>query len=69
VAPNPVLDVITLTGVDPNSPYEVVEASGRTVQAGRAVGGRVAVHALSPGAYLLRMTGADGVYTTRFVKQ
>ena len=69
VAPNPVLDVITLTGVDPNSPYEVVEASGRTVQAGRAVGGRVAVQALSPGAYLLRIAGADGVYTTRFVKQ
>jgi hypothetical protein len=69
VAPNPVLDVLTLTGVAPNSAFAVVDASGRTVLEGRAVGERVPVQALSPGAYMLRITGKDGVQTTRFVKE
>jgi uncharacterized surface anchored protein len=53
----------------PNSAYEVVEASGRTVLAGRATNGRINVQTLSPGAYMLRVTSATGMYTTRFVKQ
>ena len=69
VVPNPALDVITLTGVAPNSAFAVVDASGRTVLEGRAVGERVPVQALSPGAYQLRVMGTDGMYTTRFVKQ
>jgi hypothetical protein len=53
----------------PNSAYEVVEASGRTVLAGRATNGRINVQTLSPGAYMLRVSSATGMYTTHFVKQ
>jgi hypothetical protein len=69
VAPNPAQEVITLTGVAPNSAYAVVEASGRTVQVGQAVNGRVSVQALPPGAYMLQVTGTDGTQSSRFVKQ
>jgi hypothetical protein len=69
IAPNPALDLIMLTGAEPNSSYSVVDASGRTVLAGRTVNGRVAVQSLSPGAYVLRVMGTDGMRSARFVKQ
>jgi hypothetical protein len=69
LAPNPVQDRITFTGAEPNSTYEVLDAAGHIVLTGRATNGLVPVQALSDGAYVLRVTGTDGVRSARFVKQ
>ncbi|HRH70609.1 MAG TPA: FG-GAP-like repeat-containing protein [Flavobacteriales bacterium] len=69
LTPNPAQDMIIFSGAGLNSAYEVLEASGRTVLAGRALNGRVPVQALPSGAYVLRLIGTDGVHTARFVKQ
>jgi len=69
VQPNPVIDVLTFNGADANAAYQVLDASGRTVMAGRAAGGRMNVQALSTGAYVLRLAKADGFSTARFVKE
>lgn len=69
LAPNPVQDALTITGMEPNASYQVFDASGRKVLEGRANNGRVAVRALTPGTYTLRLTDARSTSTARFVKQ
>ena len=69
ISPNPAHDVITLAVAVPNSTYSVLDASGRTLLTGRAVNDRIPVRSLSPGAYFLQLTEADGVRSVRFMKQ
>jgi hypothetical protein len=47
----------------------VLDAAGHIVLTGRATNGLVAVQTLGDGAYVLRVTGTDGVRSARFVKQ
>ena len=69
LAPNPADEVLMLGGVPLNAPVEVLDASGKLVLSTRAAGGRVAVGALAPGSYLLRLVVDGEVLQRRFAKR
>ncbi|MBS1629866.1 MAG: T9SS type A sorting domain-containing protein [Bacteroidetes bacterium] len=68
--PNPANDELRLGGARAGSAYQILDLSGRQVQAG-SVGKylTVSVHSLVPGSYLLQISGDARRQTTRFIKQ
>ena len=65
VYPNPVSDVLTLSGVLPTTTSQIVDALGRVVT--RVEGASVSVRDLEPGAYTLITPTGKGVNAEKFV--
>lgn len=70
VYPVPATDMITITGMAPGAPFQVLDAQGRSVANGTARSSlTLPVGDLVPGAYLLRWLEGSGPRTARFIKQ
>ncbi|MEO8589703.1 MAG: FG-GAP-like repeat-containing protein [Flavobacteriales bacterium] len=69
VAPNPATDVVFVSGVPPNAMVEVADATGKRVMNERLLGNDLGVGGLAPGVYLLRVSTAQGVLTSKFIKR
>ncbi len=68
VYPNPVKDVLNVSGCGDSFSYEIVDLTGRTVARGKSVG-TIAVSELSNGVYLLKLQTETQQSCLRFVKQ
>ena len=62
VFPNPVTDVLHITGLQGNTTYCLLNVSGTSIESGMLHKGRnsVAMQDIPPGTYLLQLTGAYG---------
>jgi len=69
IAPNPVSDVLMISGVPQNTSAQVIDATGKLVLQERTQGGRLHVGALPAGVYQLILTDQEGVHHARFTKQ
>ncbi len=69
VAPNPATDVVFVSGVAPNTMVQVLDATGKRVMNERLLGNDLAVSGLASGVYLLRVSTAQGVLTSKFIKR
>lgn len=69
--PNPVEDILNwrIPGAGPRRMARVLDALGRTVFTGDAGKGNIDIHRLSPGGYVLELSGGGAVLRTRFVKR
>lgn len=65
IAPNPVIDQVTITGLDTVTSIEIIDVAGRLVQTMSPFDAAMDVPNLIPGAYVLR----QGENWVRFVKQ
>ena len=69
IYPNPVKDVVTISGVGNGAlQVAVFDGIGKQVRSGIAVNGRYDLQGLSAGTYVLRITTVDGPVLRRFVK-
>ena len=68
VYPNPVKDVLNVSGCGDSFSYEIVDLTGRTVARGKSVG-TIGVSGLSNGVYLLKLQTEKQQSCLRFVKQ
>jgi hypothetical protein len=68
VYPNPATNNINLT-VENYTTAAIIDASGRVLSQQPIANGNIEISQLKPGSYLLRLVGASGVVTTRFIKQ
>jgi len=72
LSPNPVTDELFVSGqgLSPGTRWTIMDAAGATVKSGRlsATTARIPVHALVPGAYVLRTVNERGTHAERFVK-
>ncbi len=70
VYPNPVYDVLTITGTGnwANSPVSILDVTGKLVLSTRSQVGKVNVSDLVPGIYQLMIASAVGVEQARFTK-
>ncbi|MCK9422162.1 MAG: T9SS type A sorting domain-containing protein [Bacteroidales bacterium] len=72
IYPNPVTDLLTMTGITPGTyHFEIVNPAGRIVLTNRAPlpHSGINVSSLTPGIYMIRLTGKNQVYTSRFMKK
>ncbi|MBS1616758.1 MAG: T9SS type A sorting domain-containing protein [Bacteroidetes bacterium] len=68
--PNPVQDVLRVSGALPAAAYQILDLSGRSVQSGTiSLNLQVSTSGLAPGSYLLQVGDGPGRQTTRFIKQ
>lgn len=68
LSPNPATDVLCITGsYDASRPVRILDGTGRLVREGTAVGGRVQLHGLAPGSYVLEI-GKEVRQRARFLK-
>ncbi len=68
--PNPALDAITITGVQGQFGYSIMDASGREALAGTAhASGTLGVATLPAGLYTIRLLLNDAVAPRRFLKR
>ena len=68
VYPNPVKDVLNVSGCGDSFSYEIVDLTGRTIARGKSAGA-IAVAGLSNGVYFLKLQSADQQACLRFVKK
>ena len=68
VYPNPVKEVLNVSGCGDSFSYEIVDLTGRTVARGKSAG-TIAVSNLSNGVYLLKLQSEKQQACVRFVKQ
>lgn len=70
VFPNPVRDVLAVTGPDMrNSPYSIMDVTGKSVMAGQLSNSKVDVSGLTEGLYVITIQADGGRAQQRFVKQ
>ena len=71
VFPNPVLDVLTVTGQESegNGRFQIMDVAGKLVLEGVLSSGKVDVSSLSDGVYVLSVKGDGQRGQQRFVKQ
>lgn len=70
IYPNPVSDILYMNGLnDETAVATVFDVSGKIVMSRQLTGTTLDVSSLAKGIYILRVTTADSVKTTRFVKQ
>ncbi len=69
--PNPAEDILLwrIPGSGPRQLARVVDALGRTVFTGDAANGSIDIRRLSPGGYVLELSGGGVVLRSRFVKR
>lgn len=69
VYPNPVMgDVLNIVGVANNTPYRIMDATGREVARGRTLNNRITIAAISSGTYMLELTIHQQRVLTQFVR-
>jgi hypothetical protein len=68
VYPNPVKDVLNVSGCGDSFSYEIVDLTGRTIARGKSFG-TIDVTGLSTGVYFLKLQSADQQACLRFVKK
>ncbi len=70
VYPNPVQDVLRVSGALPAAAYQVMDLSGRSVQSGKiSLNLQVSTSSLAPGSYLLQVGDEETRQVARFIKQ
>ncbi|MCB0759312.1 MAG: VCBS repeat-containing protein [Flavobacteriales bacterium] len=70
VFPNPVRDVLAVSGPDMrNSPYSIMDVTGKSVMAGHLSNSKVDVSGLTEGLYVIIIQADGGRAQQRFVKQ
>lgn len=69
--PNPADDILhwRIPDFAPRKRARVLDALGRTVLTGDAKDGNIDIHGLSPGEYVLELSGGGAVLRSRFVKR
>lgn len=69
IFPNPVSDIINISGLDNMTSVEIFNMNGQLIKTGQ-LGNKVNVSSLTPGAYLLRATGKDSqIHEFKFMKK
>jgi len=68
VAPNPVADVLVVSGIPANAQVEVIDAAGKRVMTERLLGSDLDVGKLAPGIYQLRVIDGTRSRMARFAK-
>ncbi|MBK6831360.1 MAG: VCBS repeat-containing protein [Flavobacteriales bacterium] len=69
VAPNPVADVLVVSGIPMNAQVEVIDAAGKSILTDRLLGNDLDVNGLAPGVYQLRVIDGVRLRVARFVKR
>lgn len=69
--PNPVIDAVSVSGLQQPGKWRLLDAQGRVQLEGNHNAGtvRIALDGLAPGNYALALTDASGVRTVRVMKQ
>lgn len=67
--PNPVSDVLNVSGISGNTTYRIVNMMGQEVGRGDATSGTIPVTAIATGTYLLELTSDNTAVVRRFIKK
>lgn len=69
IFPNPVADIISISGLDTINSVEIFNMNGQLIKTDQ-LGNKINVSSLMPGVYLLRATGKDSqIHEFKFVKK
>ena len=69
IYPNPVQNELTIATEEEIASVQIVDLVGNTVLTNSEVNGSVDVSSLTSGVYVIRLTSASGVATSKFVKK
>ena len=69
IYPNPVQDELSITTIENVESVQIVDLVGNTVLISDVVNGKVDVSSLTSGVYVIRLSSANGVATSKFVKK
>ncbi|MDR3266374.1 MAG: M12 family metallo-peptidase [Tannerella sp.] len=69
IYPNPATDLLNITNVKPNSVYQIYSMSGQLAATGKIADGKVNIHSLTAGNYVIFITNGETKTSIKFIKK
>ncbi len=69
IYPNPADNILSISGLNGNTSYSIVDITGKLQSSGTITENHVYVGNLKSGIYVIKLTGGQGTYTSRFIKK
>ncbi|MCY0978130.1 GEVED domain-containing protein [Chryseobacterium wangxinyae] len=69
ICPNPVSDIINISGISSETDFEIYNAAGQKVSSGKISDGKVNVHQLLKGIYFININNKEKTNRLKFIKK